>query len=431
MNVRQAPLCDPLPLRTQPGISSFLDLVDVGQARRLVEQGIRPVPVDWIALSQARGRVLGSPIHADADIVPFARSAMDGYAVRALDVASACGNVALLRVGGDVYAQRGTHGHLAGTATAVATGAPLPCGADAVVPIEAVDRQGDYISITRTVTTGDHIFPPGEDAKKGQLLIAAGQRLHAGSLALLASAGIHRLPVFRRVRVAIVCTGDELVPIETAPAPGQIRNSNGLMLSTLVEECCGDVVQCDVVPDVPTQVTAALRNAFGNADIVITSGGASSGPRDFVKASLESLGTEFLFRSVAMRPGRPMAFGTRHGTIVAVLPGNPAAAFVGFVELVRPALLRLAGLLQTRLACVAAEIREGKAKGKIDRSTFLFASVAFDATKTNPVLTLLANQCSSLTRTAAAANSLVVLPSTSQTYGCGDVVQADILPWAI
>jgi molybdopterin molybdotransferase len=323
------------------------------------------------------------------------------------------------------------HGHVRGTATAIATGAPLPFGADAVIPIEDVGRHGDHISVIRTVTPGDHIFPPGEDAKKGEVLITAGKRLHAGSLALLASAGINRLQVFRRVRVAIVCTGDELVPVDATPALGEIRNSNGLMLTTLVEECGGEVVQCDVVPDVLTELRSALQKAFENADIVITSGGASSGPRDFVKASLASLETDFLFRSVAMRPGRPMAFGKRHGTTVAVLPGNPAAAFVGFMELVRPALLRLAGLFEARLARVTAQIREGKAKAKLDRCSFLFASIAFDKPNSAPALTLLANQCSSLTRTAAAANSLVVLPSSSNTYGCGDVVQADILPWAV
>jgi molybdopterin molybdotransferase len=356
---------------------------------------------------------------------------MDGYAVVASDVVTAVGDGTSLRVAAEVYAKRGCPAHFSGTATAVATGAPLPIGADAVIPFEQIERQGDRLWPNGVVAPGDHIFPTGEDAKTGDVLVPVGQRLHAGKLALLASAGIDMVAVFRRPRIAILCTGDELVPIHTSPEHGQIRNSNGPMLSALVEECGGDVVQCDVVKDEPAAIIAALSEAFDTSDLIVTTGGASSGPRDFVKASLASLETEFFFRSVAMRPGRPMALGVRHAASVAVLPGNPAAAFVGFVEIVRPALLRLGGLRETRLPRITAKLHDSIARSKLDRSSFLFAKATFEANGSIPLVRLLSNQCSSLTRTAASSNCLVCLPPSANVHSPGDTIDVDILPWTI
>jgi len=397
------------------------------EAQRRVLAACRPLPTETISLAAALGRVAAAPVIASTELVPFARSAMDGYAVRAVDTLLASRERHVrLPVEQTVFAEKGdaTHGTL--TATEIATGAPIPRGADAVIPFEDVLRDGSAIEIGAPVDVGAHIFPPGEDAHRGDTLVRAGDVLGACAIGLLAVDGNATILVHRRPRVGIVCTGDELVAIDAEPEHGQIRNSNAPMLAALSRECEADVQLCFAVPDDRRQLRDALARALDNLDLLVTTGGASAGTRDLVKGTLAELGVEFLFSSIALRPSKPTGFGRRKETYVAVLPGNPAAAFVGFAEFVRPALLRLGGRRDTVYADVPA-VLDGSVRTKAERTYIVFGLLAHNGTEF--VVTPVVNQCSALVRTTTDANCLIVLPPGESEYGDGERVAVHVLHW--
>jgi molybdopterin molybdotransferase len=309
---------------------------------------------------------------------------------------------------------------------AITTGAPLPHGADAVIPFEQVQRVDDHILISAPARPGDFIFPPAEDVRRGELLVHCGDVLRAATLALLAFAGRARLHVYRRPRVSVLCTGNELVDVTAAPGHGQIRNSNAFTLTALTTECGAEARYCGTAPDDRQVLRGLLESARGGADLLVTTGGASAGERDLVKGVLEELGVKFRFRAVAVRPGKPMGFGTWDGLPVCVLPGNPAAAFVGFHEFVRPALLRLAGRRLTALPALRARLK-GHLKSKPGRRYIVLAQLALTAAGLE--VTPLANQCSALVRTSAEANALIVLPEGLASFDPGDTVEVQVLDW--
>ncbi|MBV8150959.1 MAG: molybdopterin molybdotransferase MoeA [Candidatus Eremiobacteraeota bacterium] len=393
----------------------------------VLETAGEPLGVESIALETALGRVAAQAVVAKTDLVAFARSAMDGYAVRTADTLRANAEDRLrLEVVQTLFAEAGSATHRPGTATGIATGTPIPHGADAVIPFELVERDGNTIEISAPARVGENVFPPGEDAHAGEQIVAVGQTLTPASLGLAGVAGSAQISVFVRPRVAIVSTGDELVEIGEEPQHGQVRNSNAPMLATMVRDAGGDVVAVRKVADVPAALRDALAQALEEADLVITTGGASAGPRDFVKATLRELGVRFAFESIALRPARPTGFGRRERTLVAVLPGNPAAAFVGFAEFVRPALLRIAGF-ETVLYPEVPAILEGDIHAKATRTYLVFGSLRHDGGRfvANPIV----NQCSAIVRTAADANCLIVLEPREGTLETGDSVAVHVLDW--
>ncbi|MBC5824207.1 MAG: molybdopterin molybdotransferase MoeA [Candidatus Eremiobacteraeota bacterium] len=394
------------------------------QARRLIASRGKPRGTETIALADALGRVAAETVHAAEDLVPFPRSAMDGFAVAAGDLRDG-EPPQELPLSGAVFAGDALAVHRSGTATAVATGAPLPLGADAVVPIEDVLSKDRSIVIKGPVARGDHVFPPGEDARRGDVLAFRGDRLNAARLALLAAAGTSSLLVFERPRVGLLCTGEELVDVWQTPRYGQIRNSNATLIASIVTSSGARLVSCGRCGDDPTDLRSALERALGNVDLLVTTGGASAGPRDRVKEALTDLGARFLFQSVALRPGRPTGFAEIGPVFVAVLPGNPAAAFVAFSQLVAPLLSRLAGAAP-REHTVAATLR-GRIVGKADRHYFVFAKLRQrdGALAVEP----LPDQCSALVATAARANCLVSVPPAARLYESGDVVLVEVLDW--
>jgi molybdopterin molybdotransferase len=379
---------------------------------------------DEVDLRDAVGRVLMHDIIASDDLVPFARSAMDGFAVRSVDVRQA--PVSLPRHGA-IFAAPGIGTHVPGTATAIATGAAIPLGADCVIPIEDVDVAPDAITIGRPVAAGAHIFPPGDDARRGEVLLARGTLITPAGLGLLAAAGMSRVAVYRQPRVAILCSGDELVDIEATPRPGQVRDSNGVMLAAALTATGARVDQPLRSSDDRVAIRTALARAFAQADLVVTTGGASVGERDFIKAACSELGVSFLFETVALRPAKPTAFGRSGSALVAILPGNPAAAFVAVQEFVTPAVRALGGHNDARLPRVCATLN-GTINAKPGRHFAAFAALA--AGPTGFIATPLANQCSSLTRTAAEAAALIIVPPGPRTYGPGDRIDADVFEWS-
>jgi molybdopterin molybdotransferase len=260
-------------------------------------------------------------------------------------------------------------------------------------------------------------------------LVAAGETLSPATLGLLAFVGCARLSVYRRPRVAVVATGSELVGVEATPAHGQIRNSNIFTLAGLVAQAGGELCFSRTVPDDRDALRRLLveaRHPSRPADLLVTTGGASAGERDLVKGLLAELGATFHFRQVAMRPGKPIGFAVWDGLPVVVLPGNPAAAFVGFQEFVRPALARLAGRKAAELPALRARLR-GRASSKAGRRYVLLAQLEWGPGGFE--VAPLPNQCSVLVRSAAEANALILLPEGPAGFQPGDWVDVQVLDW--
>jgi molybdopterin molybdotransferase len=400
--------------------------VSLRDARAAMLAAAAPLPSEEIFLAAARDRTPVRAVRANEDLILFARSAMDGYAVSSADTLDAAHAPLALPVRGAIYAGDVPGALPPRTATAISTGAPLPFGADAVVPWEDVKVRGDAIVLRRPVAVQAHVFPPGDDARRGDAIVRPGELLTPGRAAMLAAAGVDRLAVHRRPRVGIVCTGDELVDIEERPRPGQVRNSNATMLASHAEADGAVVVTVAHAGDTDGALRAALRKAIASCDLVVTTGGASTGERDLVKGVLASLGARFAFTSVAMRPGKPTAFARTSGALVAVLPGNPAAAFVAYATLVRGVVRRLGG----RCDCVPPRIRavvEGSLHGKRDRDFLMFGALRHDGA--DFVVRPLENQCSSLVRTSADANALIAVPPGEETFTTGSRVDVEVLDW--
>ena len=393
---------------------------------------VQPLAAEDLPLAQALGRIAVARIVADEDAVPFPRSAMDGYAVRAGECSLATQDHPVeLPVAGQAFAEKGECVLLPGTAIYITTGAPIPRGADAVIPHERTEELGAFIRIFASMAPGACVFPPGEDFRRGDELVAEGEYLTPGKLALLAFAGKPAVRVFRRPRVVIVCTGNELVDVAATPERGQVRNSNAVALSALVVAVGGEPRYEGVAPDDRTALAAMLQRARRGADLLITTGGASAGERDLVKSVLSGLGAEFKFTQVQMRPGRPCGFATWDGVPVCVLPGNPAAAFVCFQKLVRPALARLSGRSITELPRFRARL-DTDLRGRPDRRYFVLARVHCDAQ--DFFVKPLANQCSALVRTAADANAIVTVPETlsgsASALRRGESIEVEVFDWS-
>jgi molybdopterin molybdotransferase len=393
------------------------------EAQRRIVDACPPLGLERVPLRDAAGRIAARTIATAADLVPFARSAMDGFAVRAADVAAA---PVELPVRARLFAGLGEAEHAPHTATAIATGAPIPRGADAVLPIEDVETRDGVVRVARAVPAGIHVFPAGEDARAGESLVAAGTLLRPSTLGLLAAGGHAHVDVHRKPKVALICTGDELVPIESEPAYGQIRNSNAAVIAATAEGFGAHIVAIEAVGDDRVALLRALEKAFDAADLVLTTGGASVGEHDLVKPMLDELGVVFAFRSVAVRPAKPSAFGTRGDVRVGVLPGNPSSAFVALHELIRPAVLSLAGRRDPLLPRVSARL-EGSARAKPALTYASYAQVR--VAERGFVVRPLGNQCSALTRTASVADGFIVVAPGSATFATGAQMDVDVFDW--
>ncbi len=312
--------------------------VEEAQARVMAE--ISAGAAEKVPLAEAHGRVLREQIIALHDAPAADNSAMDGYAVRAEDVQRV---PATLDVIGDIPAGHPTNTHLRpGTAMTIMTGAFVPVGADAVVQVELTDGRTDRVTVSRTVRRGANIRRRGEDMSAGDIVLRAGVRIGAAEMAVLAAAGKSKVLVGHRPNVAILSTGDELIEVGDAPAPGKIVNTNAHLLAALVREAGGIPRPLGIVRDTRDSTIAAFEAAL-ESDVVISSGGVSVGAYDFVKDALDALGAETKFWRVAMKPGKPVVVSLRGDRVIFGLPGNPASCFVSFHLFVRPALRKYAG----------------------------------------------------------------------------------------
>ncbi|MBC6460591.1 gephyrin-like molybdotransferase Glp [Actinomadura sp. HBU206391] len=316
-------------------------------------------PLD-IALLDAEGTSLAEPVTAPVPLPPFDNSAMDGYAVCAADVAAASPErPATLPVIGDVMAGDQTISAIEpGLCARIMTGAPMPAGADAVVPVEWTDGGTVQVNISRPAPPGHYIRRAGEDVRAGQVVMEPGVRLGAAQLGMLAAVGRGRVPVRPKPRVVVMSTGSELREPGTSLAPGQIWDSNSFMLAVAVREAGGVGYRQATVVDEPDKVLETIKDQLTRADAIITTGGVSMGAADVVKDVLSGLGS-MEFSKVAMRPGRPQGFGLIDGiTPIFTLPGNPVSAYVSFQVFVRPALRVMQGLPPDPLPTVSAVLTQ-------------------------------------------------------------------------
>jgi molybdopterin molybdotransferase len=307
-------------------------------ARALLLERVEPLPAETLPLTSAlSGRTVASDVRAAHDLPPFDNSAMDGYAVRQADAGEE------LPIAGGSFAGDDPAHLEPRTAMTIATGAPVPDGADAVVPVEMSQVDGDRVSFAGDVRLGDHIRRRGTDVMAHSVLVSAGSRLRPLALAAIATGGVDEVRCHRSPRVCIVVTGDELVPPGEPLAHGQIHESNSILIASRCRQAGAEVVRVVRVADDAEATRAALALALGEADVVITSGGVSVGTRDHVKPALAALGVEQLFWRLAVQPGRPTWCGLHDGRVVVGLPGNPLSVLVGLELLLLPVLRRLAG----------------------------------------------------------------------------------------
>jgi molybdopterin molybdotransferase len=328
----------------------------IAEVRATILASVRPMASESVSFREAVGRILAEPVVAPHDVPSFANSAMDGFAVRAADVSTPG---AVLKVVEDVAAgQVATAAVGEGETIRIMTGAPMPDGADTVVRVEDTEEAGDEVRILTSPGPGTSVRPPGGDVSAGATVFPAGTRLSEAHLGVLATIGAVSPLVARRPRVAVMSTGDELVPPETEElAPGLIRDSNRPMLLALVAESGAEPVDYGRIPDDADVLRAALGRAAVEADVIVTSGGVSMGEYDVTKAVLRDE-AKVDFYPVAMKPGKPQGFGTVGGTPFFGLPGNPVSVLVSFEQFVRPALLAMQGataLLRPRVGGVAGE----------------------------------------------------------------------------
>ena len=418
---------------TTPDVAdSALSTVEAYQAAIL--SAITPLAPTSLELAAAEGCVLAEDVTAAVALPSFDNSSMDGYAVHAADVAGAAeGSPATLRVTGEIAAgDIGAHRLAPGTAMRIMTGARLPAGAEAVIPVEWTDDDDAQVTIYRPAERGNAIRYAGGDAAEGETLLTAGTRMRPMQIAVAASAGRKAVTVRPRPRVVVLSTGDELTEPGTPLVPGRIWDSNSYMIAAAAREAGAVASRRAGVPDDPEGVLPALEEQLAHADLLITTGGVSmGGEHDVVKAALRKLGT-VTFRKVAMQPGMPQGFGilgqggtggagAKRGVPIFTLPGNPVSAYVSFQMFVRPALAALQGASDLSLPSVRATLT-GPVRSPSGRRSYLRA--VLDGSKVTPLSGQGSHQIAYLGR----ANALIIVPEWETRLPADDTVDVLVLP---
>jgi molybdopterin molybdotransferase len=443
------------------GVLAFEDAYKVVRehCQQILKAGDRPS--EEVLLLRSPGRVLAEPINADRDFPPFARATRDGFAVRAQDLAS---GVTTLRVVGQVRAGDSYDLPVAsGEAVEIMTGAAVPAGADAVVMVEyterkstEIDRKGregaqseeyevragaadddqildiaghekprpaeklteELVEIQRMVGAGENVVPPGAEARIGQALLPTGTRLGPAQIALAAAAGKASVKVYRKPRVAILSTGDELVEVAEKPGPSQIRNSNSYSLAALVAESGGEPVQLPIAPDEEGKLTELIQEGL-KADMLLLSGGVSMGKFDLVEQALRNLGAQFFFTGALIQPGKPVVFGEVGSIPFFGLPGNPVSVMVTFELFARQMVEALSGAEPSRLRSASARLKKDL-KTKTGLTRFLPATL--DGGLNDPEVEVVPWQGSGDMLAAARANCYLVVPPDRETLAKGEMV---------
>ena len=401
-----------------PRVSAY-PMVAVGEALAAILAHAAPLGVERVGLQAARGRILASDILADADLPGLPRSSVDGYAVIAADASNP------LEVLEEVTAGRLAHAQVRpGAAVRIMTGGTLPPGADAVVMVEDVEETDGQALLQRRPRSGENVHPPGMDLARGQVVLEAGNRIGPAEVGLLATVGCTRVPVYRRPRVAVLATGDELVEPDQTPPPGAVRDSNRFALLAAAEEAGAEVVWQAHAVDDEAALEQAMRSGLEQADVLLTSGGVSMGTRDLIKPILERMAS-IQFGRVSFKPGKPLTFAiTSSGKLIFGLPGFPVSSLVTLEVFVRPALLKLGGatnVLRPRIGvALGHEVRPDPLRLEYQRAHVEWDGERFVARTTGL-------QSSSRLLSIVGANALLELQPGEQPLGAGTIVQALLL----
>jgi molybdopterin molybdotransferase len=390
-------------------------LLTLEEAQARVLERARPLPAESVPIGEAAGRVAAGDVLARVDLPPFASSAMDGFAVRSEDLPGT------LRIVGESAAGRPYEGRLdSGCAAVISTGAVVPDGADAVVPLENVVRLANTVEIADEVRSGAHVRPRGGDVATAEVVVPAGVRLTPARLAAAAAAGVALVSCRRRPRVSVLATGSELVPPGGELRPGQIYETNSLMLDAALLDVGAEVVSAPPAIDDEAALREALEEGLAS-DVLVTSGGVSVGEHDLVRAVERELDVEEVFWRVSIKPGKPVAFGVRGDTLVFGLPGNPVSALVGCELFVKPALRALQGLTDPLPRVDHGRLSIGLRRNG-ERDEFVRARVLVDGD--GVVLEPIVGQESHMIVRSSAADALVHVPR-----GNGEVAAGSTARW--
>jgi molybdopterin molybdotransferase len=386
------------------------ELLSLAEAQARVFERVRLLDGERVRLADAVGRVVAEDAYAVVDLPPFASSAMDGFALRAGETPGRLPVVAKIAAGAPVTRPLG-----AGEAMAIATGGVVPAGADAVIPLEYVVEYDNSIEIRDAVGHGDNIRPRGGDVRAGDQVVARGTRLAAAQVGALAAAGVAEVVCARRPSVAILATGTELRRPGEPLRAGEVYEANGVMLAAALASAGADIDVFPAVADDEASHRAALERGL-SADVLVTSGGVSVGPHDLVRGLLRELGVEEVFWRVAVKPGKPVAFGVRGQSLVFGLPGNPVSSLVGFELFVRPALLALQGAREPGPAYLPGRL--GATVGRTEhRDELVRARTRIEDGAV--VLDPLTGQESHMIVRSAAASTLVLVPRGTGAFSVG------------
>lgn len=400
-------------------------MINIKEALERVLAEAKPLAPEEKPLPEILGQALAEDVFAPHDIPPFDNSAMDGFAVRAADTAGASAAVPVslalretIPAGHDPSEVVGP-----GEAAKIMTGAPLPAGADSVVEVEVTREEDGRVFILKEFTFGTNVRRHGEDVVRGQQVLSAGDVAGPAEIGFLASLGFSRVSVHRRPRVAVISTGSELVEPGQPLSPGKIRNSNGYSLEAQCRQLGLEPERLGIAPDEYEATRRLMEQGLGY-DVLITSGGVSVGEYDFVKDVQEDLGVERRLWQVAMKPGKPLAFGVRGDTLVFGVPGNPVAAMVSFELFVRPALLRLMGYRRVKRPVFRAVLQE-PVKNRAGRVQVVRVRAWWEdgrwlASSTGP-------QGSGILRSMVLANGLVFVPAEATSLPAGAEVDLVLL----
>lgn len=397
----------------------------VAQARRFIRQYLSPVSTKTsVPLRDSLGRVLAVDIHSPCNVPNHDNSAMDGYALNADDLQA--NGETRLKIVGTAYAGNAYDGTLGqGDCVRIMTGAVMPAGCDTVVVQERVTVDGDHIRFNDAIKRGMNVRTAGDDLKQGQVVLPRGHLMRAADLGLVASLGIGELQVYRKLRVAFFSTGDELASIGQPLAPGQVYDSNRYTLYGMLTRLGVDVIDMGVVADDPVRLEQALMDASQCADVILTSGGVSVGEADFMKQLLEKLG-QVLFWKIAMKPGRPLAYGKVGNAHYFGLPGNPVSVMVTFYQFVREALLVLMGQPEPAATPLLRAVCTSDIRKLTGRTEFQRGVLYPDSDgqwKVKPT----GSQSSGVLRSMSEANCFIVLDETVGNIAAGATVSVQLL----
>jgi molybdopterin molybdotransferase len=400
-------------------------MITVEEALNRILSHVQTLGFEKVSLLEALGRVIAEDIFAKRDIPPLDNSGMDGYAVKYSDIKNASKDhpIRLLVIedlpAGSISAKILEKGQ----AIRIMTGAPIPKGADTVIPVEETKKEGTSVLIYKVLPLGEHIRRAGEDVKKGDRVISMGDLIRPAEVGMLASIGRSSVFVYQRPLVAILCTGDELVDVDGDLDEVKIISSNSYTLEAQVKDCGAVPIQLGIAKDQKEVIKEKLLQGI-RADVLISSAGVSVGDYDFVKDALDDLGMEMVFWKVAMKPGKPLVFGTINGKLVFGLPGNPVPSMISFEQFVRPSLLKMMGHRQIFQPVIEAVLKEDLHKEQ-GRRHFIPASVSIE--KNSYFVTIKGGQGSGRLRSMVRANGLIIIPEDRGIVKAGEKVKVQLL----